>query len=315
MVNTSVKLLSAICLLWLALTGCEKEEDMAPLNDPAGNSSLRTGTTAACDSFAYPDTIFYLREQATDYIVSPLAAQSGTYGASPAGLQIDATTGAINVSGSETGLKYRVFFVPAGSADTCTRYVTISGIDYRSALYDLDQNDTLAKPYYNAVSSLMLPCSEDEEDDDDEEEEDDEENDDGCEFDDGADDDDGDGDGDEPAPGQEVIPQGVAIAKANGSIDLRQTVANGTFGGTPVNGASRTFRIYYRLNDASNKALNYIDVKLSYYEKRSDVPQSVLDEVDAKNGATLRRAAPSASGRVQTTSSRPPHIVIVGRYY
>lgn len=328
MVKTSLKILSVIGLFWLVLAGCEKAEEMTPLRGTSGSSGLRTGTDP-CVSFAYPDTIFYLREGATDYVVSPVTARAGMYGASPAGLQINSTTGAINVSRSETGLKYRVFFVPAGRTDTCYRFVTISGIDYRSALYELNLSDSLATPYYNALTSLDPPCiddddnnddgDDDEEDDEDDGDEDDDDGDDDgedddCEFDDGADDDDGDGTADEPLPGQEVIPQGVAIGKANGIINLRQTVANGTFGSMPVSGTSRTFKIYYRLNDASNKALNSIEVKLSYYESRSAVPQSILDEINAKNSATLRRAVTSPSGRTQSLSSRPPHIVIVGRY-
>jgi hypothetical protein len=107
----------------------------------------------------------------------------------------------------------------------------------------------------------------------------------------------------------------VAIDTSNGIVNLRQTVLNGTFGQVPVNGTARNFRIYYRLSDASNKALNFIDVKLHYYERVSDVPANLLEEVETKNGAVLRKPSPHAAARIQAVSSRPPDIIIVGRAY
>lgn len=58
---------------------------------------------------------------------------------------INAATGAINVTKSDHGLKYRVWFVKAGTSDTCNRYVTLSGINYVSRLYNISSTDTLVK--------------------------------------------------------------------------------------------------------------------------------------------------------------------------
>ncbi|AQG78633.1 hypothetical protein [Spirosoma montaniterrae] len=304
-------LLSIVTVGLVALVGCERSDSNQGIDPQTTGAG---GTNPACAAFQYADTVFYYREQTTPYLELPTTAQSGTYGTYPQGLSINAATGAINVNASESGLKYRVWFVKTGTADTCTRYVTISGVNYTSKVYQLSANDTLARPFYNAIRALAPPCSDDDDDDDDDDEEededdDDDDDDDNCEFDDGRDDDDGDGLGDEPPAGQEVIPQGIAINKLDGIIDLRQTVNNGTFGTTPVNGSSKSVRIYYRLNDASNKTLNHIDVTFHWYATLSQVPASLLSQITTKTGATLRVAATSLAA----SRPRPPDIVLVGR--
>lgn len=303
------RLLAALALLLMVLVGCERNEPEA-LSDLPRLRALRV-ESEACSAFEYNDTIFYYREQPS-YVEAVKNPQSGTYGAYPLGMVIDAATGTIDVNASESGLKYRVWFVPAGSSDTCTRHVTISGVNYLSKVYQLTTSDTLARPFYNAVRDLPPPCGDDDDDDDDDEEEeddddDDDDDDDGCEFDDGRDDDDGDGLADEPPAGQEIIPMGIAIDKRDGIIDLRRTVRNGTFGATPVNGTSRTVRIYYRLNDPSSKTLNHIDVTLHWYASLSQVPAALLAQINGKKAATLRVAAEQEMSR-----PRPPDIVLVG---
>jgi hypothetical protein len=261
-----------------------------------------TISSDSCGHFLYADSVYYYREQSVPYIVSPVIAQAGTYSAFPDGLSINPTTGAINVNQSLSGLKYLVSFLATGASDACTTTIIISGVNYRSALYDLSSSNILAMPYYNAKRNLAPPCDDDEEE---------AEEDDGCEFDDGNDDDDGDGTGDEPPPGQQVRPLGIDIDTQNGIINLEQTVSNGTFGATPVNGSSRTVRIYYRISDASNKALNYIDVQFHYYDRYADIPASLLADIADKNGATLRKRSIAETAR----AARPPHIVIMRNYY
>ena len=120
---------------------------------------------------AYPDSIFYLKPNT--YIVKPLTSLAGTYGAFPSGLHINTTNGNINVTLSETGLKYIVWFVPSGTSDTCKKFITISGVNYNDTVYVLTNNPK-ASPIYDANTSIPLVC-------------------DGCEFDDGPDDDNGNG--------------------------------------------------------------------------------------------------------------------------
>ena len=294
--------------LLIAFGSCEKESltDTAPI---APTGALRVDP-ASCTAFRYADTIFYLRDQRENYIVEPVKGLSGTYGASPAGLAINASTGAINVTKSETGLRYRVHYVRAGTKDTCSRFITISGIDYLNSIHVLAKNDTLLEPLYNAKSIASMPCA----------------NGnanskgnsltvDGCEFDDDDDDDDKNGYDNEPMGGQQLRLQGVAVSKLNGVINLKQTVKNGTFGANPVSGVSRIFRLFYRIDDRSKKALNHIDVKLVYYNKVSDVPASLMSYIKTQNA---RIAAKPGTGTAlsmnfeRDTPSRPPVIIICG---
>ncbi|MDN5211351.1 hypothetical protein QQ020_04795 [Fulvivirgaceae bacterium BMA12] len=303
-----------LMVLTIGILSCS-DESVAPGqangNGVDSSGTVTGGSSTACADFEYADTIFYLREQSTDYTEAPLVAQTGTYGSADPGLEINSTTGVINVSQSETGLRYEVFFIPQGTTDSCKVSIIISGIDYEDHIYEINTNDTLAIPFYNAQKGLLPPCSDDDDDDDDEEDDDE------CEFDDGPDDDDGDGDDDEPEPGQEVIPQGVAIDKATGIIDVKKTLSNDVFGPNPTNGTQKDFRINYRLNDASNGTLNGIDVRLFYFEKRSDIPTSLLDEINERNSQTGRfgnGSRRSSTSRAFTERARRPrYIMIVGK--
>lgn len=300
--------------LWIFLFSCSDKQDSAI---PPKNDSIST----ACSLFSYSDTLFF-KSNTTNYIEAVTTGFAGTYGAYPEGLEIDPVTGDIDVNQSEAGLRYKVYFVPQSTTDTCYQYVTIAGIDFMSAIYDLDSDDSLAVPTYKGLTT-NLPCSDDddeedeEEDDDDDDEEEDDDDDDGCEFDDDEDDDNGNGSGDEPAAGQDVASQGVDIDKINGRINLKKSMLNGALGANPANGASKTFRIFYRLNDNSQKALNYIDVKIHYFRTQSDIPQSLLDTIEKKNrefgGFMSNLLSPSL--RIKATfRKRPPDIIIVGRY-
>ena len=294
-------------LLLIAFGGCERESltDTAPI---ASTGALRVDVVS-CTAFGYTDTIFYLRNQRSDYIVAPVKALSGTYGASPKGLVINTLTGTINVTKSETGLRYRVYYVKTGTKDTCSRFIVVSGIDYQSSMYVLAKNETLIKPLYNALSFSLMPCASGNDDDD------------GkgnslaaggCEFDDG-DDNDSNG-GEEPLSGQQIRSKGVDVNQLNGIIDLRQTVKNGVFGVVPVNGAFLIFRMFYRIADNSKRALNHIDVKLIYYNRTSDIPASVMKQVKSQNA---RIAAVPGTKTVlpvgyatQASDPRPPIIIV-----
>lgn len=311
--NRLIRYFTLLVLLAVINIGCkEVGQEVLPTQQ---SKPLRVSNNP-CEDFVYADTLFFYKEQSSPYIESPKSSGSGVYGVYPEGLSINTSTGAINVNASESGLKYKVFFKPTGSSDTCFQYVTISGVNYPSKLYYMNQNDTLAKPFYNAQRNLAAPCGDDNEEDDEDEEEDDEEDDEeDCEFDDGNDDDDGDGTGDEPPAHQEILPRGYTIDKKTGVFNLKKIVSNGVFGTTPVSGTVKTVMLYYRLNDASSRALNHIEVKFRYYAKLSQVPQSVKDELSGKNAATFRKGvAGHSNARISFYSKpRPPEIIIVGR--
>src|SRR5664279_877091 len=87
--------------------------------------------------FNYGDSIFYQKSQSQDYIIAPINnfAGTGKYLSFPDGLVIDGNSGAINVSKSETGLKYAVAFIPDQKTDTLISFITISGINYLDGCY------------------------------------------------------------------------------------------------------------------------------------------------------------------------------------
>lgn len=290
-IPTFTRSLPAIVLLLLSLlTGCEPET----LKQEVSPDQQANARSAACNAFSYADTLFYYRDN-TNYTVSPTRAQAGRYGAFPGGMVINQTTGAIDVNASESGLKYRVWFVKSGTRDTCSRFVTISGINYFNKVYRVNQNDTLSRPFYNGVGTLAPPCTSTNGKEAD-----------GCEYD---------------NFGKQIATEGIVIDKKTGVINLAKTIKSGAFGQTPINGSTKTVRLYYRLNDASKKALNYIDINFHWYASYGQIPASLLTRVKDKSAATLRRAAtsPLTPGLPTNYSTdvkrpRPPDIVLVGHY-
>jgi len=228
--------------------------------------------------FSYGDSILYLKNQATDDIVYPTEQKPGQYFGFPDGIEIDQTTGAINVSKSESGLRYRVSYVsPAG--DTSTTMVVVSGINFLDKFYHLSQGDSVAFPIYNASIDRILPLN-------------------GSNFD----------------EGNNANAGGCSVKTVNGQINLAQTIRNGVFGAIPQNDAKQEFDIYYRLNDNSDKALNKIRVKVYYYDTINDVAPDLLQTLKDRgdDGVFLRL---SSSARTASTTKaarpRPPCVIII----
>ena len=199
-----------------------------------------TGCSYAPD---YGDSIIYPQPTAgPDYIVKPINNPGvGKYFSWPIGMVIDSSTGAINVSKSETGLRYDIGFVKAGTTDTCIKMLIIAGAAYMDSVYVLSNNQKLALPYFNANPYLASVCNGTGP---------------GCQF-----------DVTGSAKNAKII-----VDNATGVIDLQKTLdgsggllnLGGAFGLLPLDGASVTSTIYYRLNDNSNKALQHIDVTFMY---------------------------------------------------
>lgn len=270
-----------------AFASCEDNS----MNDP---QPIAVGARrASCSTLNYGDSLFHLRDDRKDYVISPGKNLRGTFGATPNGLHINPATGDINISKSETGLRYRVFFVPTNSKDTCSQYLTVSGIDYLSKIYKLSSGDTLLKPVYNGRRDQSLPCGEGNNGAD------------GCEF-------DTDGDVGE----LKAATQGIAINKKNAIINLKRTLRNGAFGANPENGTAQVAKIYYRINDSSRKARNFIKVKFIYYATTRDIPAGLKNQIRTENARMA--ASPTAPSTLPVAYSedgrpvRPPIIVIVG---
>lgn len=297
--------LSALTILVLfSLSSCQKGTEPGVDVTPATVSTI--GNTSAAGILRYSSPVFFYREQAEAYIESPQKNQSGTYGASPKGLVINPTTGTIDVNKSESGLTYQVWFKPTGSSEISLSEVTIAGINFQSRIYNLASGDIFAKPLYNVQNHLAAPFGVENKVA-------------GSEF---ANENDKTVAALVSTNTQQKKPKGLVIDGQMGTINLRQAVANRVFGENPVDGTVRNFRLYYRLNDASNKALNYIDVRLHYYSRASAVPSSLLRQASYKSSATFRKAtttptvgaAMSVTDAASSASStpRPPDIIIIG---
>ena len=244
----------------------------------------------------YGDSILYLKNQANDYLVSPNTTTSGQYFSFPDGLNIDQNTGVINVSKSETGLRYRVSFVATGGTDSLQTVIVISGINFLDGFYKLTTADSILRPLYNANSGAVVPGINN-----------------GSIFDDGA----------------GCNSAGCNVNTSNGTINLAQTVRNGVFGATPSNNDRHEFDLNYRINDKSGESFNTIRVKLYYFDTITDVTQEAYDIIASREGAvfgvqpkaiTFERFITSVNGITQTNSGsksvpkpRPPCIFILGR--
>ncbi len=258
----------------VVVVACNKEPAhqsyLNSTNDNNKQVSNNLATTSICDQFAYPDTIFYLKPlSSTDYIVKPAKPLTGTFGVFPAGLKINPLNGNINVTKSETGLDYRVWFIPQGTTDTCIKYITISGVNYTDSIYVLASSTGIAQPIYNAMPLLAVDCSS------------------GCEFDDGPDDDNGNGLADEPPAGQQLVPQGFVINKKTGAINFKKSLQNGVLGTNPAPGTYKDFVLNYRIGDKSAKALNKIAFRLYYYQSQSQIPAKLKDDIATKQSQVL----------------------------
>lgn len=258
------------------------------LTDSAGLIPFPRNTTFnSCSMLPiYGDSIIYPQPTTNqDYILHPLNSPgSGKYFAWPQGMTIDPHTGAINITRSETGMKYAIGFVKDGTTDTCLSTLIIGGASYMDSVYVLEDGQKNAGPYFDANPGSSSFC-------------DGSNGPDKCKFD---------------LAGQ-LKAQRIAIDKNTGKIDLEKTLkGSGPFGGVfgllPFNGQTVYTRLYYQLQDKSNKTTEYIDLRLQYYDKRSDINQGLLNDVFTNLQNLL------SGGLISTGANpRPPLIIVVRR--
>ena len=268
-------------LLGCVLTSCSKDGTAPPVVPPGF-------------AFSYGDSVFYQQNQATDYIVAPVQSTvTGVYAGFPEGIEVDATTGAINVSKSEMGLRYKISFLPTGSKDTLSTIVLLAGINYYDGFYKLNTKDSILQPVYNGSLANAVPGVNN-----------------GTVFD----------------EGNGCNGAGCNVNLASGSINLAQTVRNGVFGSTPTNNDRHEFLMNYRINDKSGKALSSLKVKLYFFKTMADVTPEAYDIIASRAGTVFRTAAdagaaaaifPSANTRVfnanKAAKPRPPCIFIIAQ--
>lgn len=232
----------------------------------------------------YGDSLIFPQPTSNgDYIITPINNPgNGKYLSWPVGMVIDSITGAIDLTGSETGLKYAIGFVKNGTTDTCISTLIIGGMSYPDSIYVLQSGQDKALPYFNADPNLLNVCNGNG-------------NGSGCAF-----------DVTGSAAGQKVI-----VDPGSGQIDLKKTLngtglLGGAFGLLPVNGQTITTTIYYTLNDGSNNAVQHIDVQFVYYDSKSLINLALLNNI-------LTKLDNLTSGNMISTSAnpRPPLVVIV----
>jgi hypothetical protein len=250
----------AILFVLPAALSCNKDSNNGNNNNPY--------------NLSYGDSIIYLRAQASDYIIYPTEHRDGVYAGFPDGIEIDDITGAINVSKSETGLRYRITHRAPDGTETKT-IIVLSGITFTDKFYHLSQNDSVAFPVYNANAVRSLPLN-------------------GSTFD----------------EGNAANSGGCSVQTINGQINLAQSVRNGIFGSTPQNDVRKDFEIAYRLNDESGKTLNKLKVRLYYYNTMADVAPDLLETLQdrADQGVFLRTA-----GAARVAKPRPPCVIIINQ--
>lgn len=246
-------------------------------------SCKKTVSTSATFKLNYGDSIIYMQPSSGDYIVYPAEQKAGTYTAFPEGIELDDRTGAINVSKSETGLRYRITFTATDGTVTST-LVVISGITFTDHFFHLSQGDSIALPVYNAEASRVLPLN-------------------GSSFD----------------EGNGANSGGCSVRTVNGQINLAQTVRNGVFGSTPTNDVRRDFDIAYRINDASGKSLNKLRVRVYYYNTMADVAADLMQTLQDREtdgvflAANNSNPVGTASRGAAAAKPRPPCIIIIGQ--
>ncbi|MFI5194037.1 MAG: hypothetical protein ACHQD7_08270 [Chitinophagales bacterium] len=296
-IGSTILVLALICLLACRKTidSIETIPSKPPVKvDSAKNQADSTKSTPDTTAVPYPQTpllgctyspdygdsiVFTQPVTGQDYVISPVnnTGVSGTYFSWPGGLILNSQTGSIDLTKSETGARYEIGFVKAGTTDTCMTSLIVGGAAYMDSVYVLADNQTTSAPYFNADPYGPPICTGSSGGQ-------------GCQFD----------------YNNSAKNQGVVVDNHTGIIDLQQTMKNSLFSLLPLDGTTVNTTIYYKLNDNSNLAPQKIQVKLMFYNKKSGIPPNLLSSITNKLVNTLQNLLLIKS----STSPRPPLIII-----
>lgn len=274
-------------LLGILLIACQKQELLQPVTsqNPVFNAkdpnTSGTPSTNGLGSLSYGDTIFYLSATGTN-IISPVnftGFGKGEFKGFPGGLEIDSLTGAINISESETGLRYKVMFLPFKSKDTIITKIVLSGINFYDHIFHFSKGDTVANSIYNASGIAFVPGQFGVGT--------------GCSFDDGG----------------GCKAQGVIISNFDGSINLAQTLRAGAI--PQLNNSVGEFLYNYKMDDKSGLATNHLKVKIYFYQTEHDIPSYLWDILLKERQGVIIPALASSGFRAKTQTARPPCLIIV----
>jgi predicted small lipoprotein YifL len=296
----TIKILLAAVVTASFFTACQKEGslDLIPpsskdsaVQSSQGSGGSGSGGGGASTTLSYGDTIFYLHTGAPNIISPKNFNRVGTFYGFPKGIELDSTTGTIDLANSETGLRYKILFVPRGTTDTIRTKIVISGINFYDGIYHLSQGDTIANAIYNANGQPFAPGQF------------------GCGFANVFDD------------GNGCNSQGCAVSLFNGKINLAKSLRDGAL--PRVNDAQKQFTYYYRMDDPSSKALNSLKVKLYFYNTLADIPQYLWDILLIDHAGTILTRANNGGGTMEVAAQgaqgvaaacarpRPPCLIII----
>ena len=179
---------------------------------------------------------------------------NGRFSVEPKGLDIDPTTGAIDVNASGSGVEYYLTFKD-NNACICERTVIISGIDYLDKIIDLNSDETTNAPIFEADVNQAPPAGY---------------------FYDSKDLVDG-------KPNSRFIAEGLAIDERTGAIDAKKTLLNLKEEGEEIkNGYYKEFDVSYSFEEEPDVWYE-TEVELYYFRTQADIPQSVLDEMEERS--------------------------------
>jgi hypothetical protein len=215
----------------------------------------------------FKEPVFYTKND--PYQVSPILRPKvhGCFSAKPGGLKINPATGEIDINNSDTGIRYKVDFMPCGKSCTAQTTVVIGGIGYEGGVFSLSSTAELtSRPYYYGsnkeedVPTWNVP------------------------------------------PGRfGYVPenvkrtadlQGLRINEQTGTIDLRDTIKSGGLGyrsgdqGLPENGTSKEFKVYYRLDTPDRESrLSHTTIRIHFFETEDLIPEELLARIKQQKGS------------------------------
>jgi hypothetical protein len=297
-----------VSIAFLFLLACQKNNLSNSESDFTSSNDILLADSQS-NRLSYGDSVFSASVVGTEKLICPVSrpSQPGYFASGP-GLDLDSITGRINVSESESGLRYRVYYLSKANQPIDSTTITISGIDYKDRIYYVASGtaeERFVAPVYNMTPSLPLPCANAGDNP-------------GCKF------DETDLNGDHIPDITGANSNKLIIDTATGIIDLKQSLDAGLFGppagpNPAINGRRKDITIYYRLNDSDTRTLKKITVRLVYFQSRALIPESMQLEISSRSQSYLVQPGSAASSGDDLTSllyyystpKRPPLIVIV----
>lgn len=278
--KNKLNLFYCVAILLLVISACSKS---AAIDDTGTTTPNPTPNPTPSNVLSYGDSIFYLKSTGTN-IVSPLPlTRVGKFIGFPKGIELDSANGNISLSESEMGLRYKIMFIPIGTTDTISTKIVLAGINFYDGIYKLSQGDSIAMPIYNAKGVPFTPGQ----------------------F--------GTGLNNSFDEGYGCNNQGCAVSVTNGKINLAKSMRDGAISSS--NDSQKEFTYYYKMDDASGKALNKLKIKLYYYHSNSNIPQYLWDIINIDHAGTILRAAQNRGTETTTNQAtarpRPPCVVIL----